>query len=607
MLKKSIPVIFIIAAVCLLFLAAHAITYQETETPIPIEQLKTQIINAINQNKTDDLKTGYETLIKDYNNTEEIVPAIYEIAELLRAKSQFRASLAAYKYIVDNHPSNSQSILAQRGYVIANIAVGNMKTAVTELEKLKTEYTNDPNIAQMIFNVGDAYYWFSRYSDANSVYEYVIQNYPKSEFAMWATMGLAISSIASEHKGGPIYPNPGFRTIPVIENVDKLSAQGYINKLSLDFADANRLPEALFYIAGRYGYDKRFDNAVQIYNFIAQNYPQTNWAKNSLYESAKLPVLKYINLKDEPNAILAMDKLIADFKDRNDLPLVVLDMGWRWEIRQRPTDANYHAAEAIYNKVIEKWRQRPQASNAKMQLIRMEISRLIKAKQIEDANSKIEQLIADFNDNPQLPAVLDRLLERGGAKEWSMRLNKLMEDKYGTNTSTNRPKLLYDLAKGYGNDGNTSEEIKYYKILLEQYPDSEYSNLVPYHLGMIYAKMGDYEQALNWMDQQSILYPNNKSTSLEPKTGKAMIYYTYMKDYSKAAEVFEEIIKENPNNFNTPYFAINLATCYEKTGEKQKAIELLNDIIKNFSSSAMFMEDVKRTLKQIEEGKNNAK
>ena len=310
MFKKSIPIILILASVCLLFLAAHAITSQNPpnewrtspESQFTIEQLKQQAIDYIKQDKQLDANSAIKTILADYAGDAKLSSVVYDVAEAYRNSSKFAKSIELFKYIVTIQPASKQAALAQSGLAISSIAIGNLESAAAELEKLKTSFASEPNISQLVFNVGDAYYWFGKFTDANSVYKYVVDKYPATDSAMWATMGLAISSIS---------------------NKDQNSADIYIDKLSSEYPGNSRLQEALYYIGTKYGYNRDYKRAISIYDDIKTKWPENTWGKNAEFETAKIGVFQYLDKKDEPNTLKAVDKLTPHANKAQELNMLM--------------------------------------------------------------------------------------------------------------------------------------------------------------------------------------------------------------------------------------------------------------------------------------------
>jgi len=314
MLKKTIPFFIITAAVLLII---SGLTLLTKATPpaanapqdLPETELQTQkqlIILYIESADLVGAQAEYDNLIIDYAGNRLLPAAVYEIAEAYRNNAKFEESLQVYADVVNNWPESSSAVWAQRGLATSNIALGRMQEANAELVILKENYAADPNIAEAVFNVADAYYWFKRYDEAGSLYRYVSQSYPDNDFAMWAQMGLAILNIADGNE---------------------IAAQDAIDTLVSDFGENEKLPEALFYIAGRYAWDKKYQEAKNIYEYIIQNLSQSSIISEAEFGLLSSSIITFIESKDDPNAFASIESLITEYNDNPDTPGVVFEAG----------------------------------------------------------------------------------------------------------------------------------------------------------------------------------------------------------------------------------------------------------------------------------------
>ena len=300
-----------------------------------ITQAKAIVKTYIASGKDAEAAAAYQEFITDFADDISASAAAYEIAEAYRDNRKFSESIVVYKDIVSKLPASMYAVFAQRGIVISSIALGKLTDAQAELDNLANNYSADPNIAEAVFNVADAYYWFKYYSEADNVYKYVSTIYPASDFAMWAQMGLAISSIAQDKDS---------------------DAEAAKEKLLLMFNEHPKLPEALFYIAGRYEYSKKYERAKSIYYQIISQFPTSSQAGEVPFAFAKIDVLEGIE-SGQLEALVAIDGLIADFNDRPDLPSILSGpIAERLYDNALGMESNSGGRKhAYFQKVIELW------------------------------------------------------------------------------------------------------------------------------------------------------------------------------------------------------------------------------------------------------------
>ena len=325
MLKKTMPFIIITAAALLIISSLTIFTKAAPPQDLPETELQTQkqlVISYIESANSVSAQAEFDKLLTDFGSTEDIVPAVYDIGEKYRQFAKYKSSADAHWYILDNWPESEQAILAQRAVAVCSIGLGNIETAKIETQNLINNYIDDTNIAQAVFEIADAYYWFGKNPEAQQLYQQVIDIWPTAQHAMWAQMGLAISYIADGNDS---------------------AAQEATDKLVINYPDNEKLPEALFYIAGRYGWDKKYDKAFDYYRYIMNNFANTEWGQKALFESDRANIFMLLEAADEPNAISAIELNIRGYMTLTSPPQTAKKSKGLWQNlpRRIPQKARY--------------------------------------------------------------------------------------------------------------------------------------------------------------------------------------------------------------------------------------------------------------------------
>ena len=531
MIRKSIPFIFALAFGLIGF-SAYTLLSQSPPSPptseensqninISIEQQKKSIIQYINESNSISAKAALEKLIDDYGNTDAVVPAVYDIAEKYREKRNYWSARSAYKYIVDNFPLNAQAVFAKRGILISDIAIENLTEAKIELEKLLTNYSSEPNISQAVFEVADAYYWFKYYKEANQLYQKVIDNYPSSDYAMWAQMGLAISYIADSNDKA------------ALEATDKLAA---------NYASNEKLPEALTYIAGRYVWSKRYDKGLDIYSNIINKFPQSTWAEGAKFESAKVGVYTFIDANDEPNTLIAIESLINDFNDKPELPGVI------YEFASRVDSQNWYEPnsliKSIYQRIVDKFPDNPIAKKAQLSIARLNVTSLINSGDDANAFTNIDKLISDFNGLPDLPVEIDHIAQK----------------------CYNDGLRMFHKGKLDKSSENYQKSIKVHEIIIKKLPYSDLTPISYYFAAVLYSDyLKQYQKGIDYFQKIVDTWPDFEFTwNAQYFIG---FYYKILRDSGnlspseanpKIEQAYETFINKYSNNDLVPFAALEL-------------------------------------------------
>jgi len=600
MLKKTIPFFIITAAVLLIISGLTLFTKAAPQPANTSEQLQAQkqlIILYIESADLVNAQAEFDNLIADFGNTEEIVPAVYDIAEAYRNNSKFEESLQAYADVVNNWPESSSAVWAQRGLAISNIALGRTQQAQVELEKLQTNYSTDPNIAESVFNVADAYYWFKRYDEADSLYRYVLQSYPDSNFAMWSQMGLAILNIADGNE---------------------IAAQDATNTLVDDFGDNEKLPEALFYIAGRYAWDKKYSEAQDIYYYIIDQFSESEWAQNSEFESVKVDIYLLIDANDEPNAISAIDDFIVTYADKPELPSIIYDFAARYD--QPNASRRPKLIKTIYQQLMEYFPESVQARRAKLNVSRLNINQLIESGNDAGILDDIDTLIADFNNHPDLPMAVSLIAQSYYKKGFRLQ-NEGLDDQSADNyrktitireiviqqfpSSDLTTRAYYLSAVLYSQHLQQYQKaIEYFQKVVDNWPDYQFAWHAQYFIGYYYEKLRNsgaiaeseanpkIEQAYQAVVEK---YPDSRPA---PHVAIKLGRLNFEKEqWSQAVKYFEFFLEKFPEQFRR--VVVPLGQAYEKMGELEKTKELYRAFIDSADPSDSRIKTVKTLLEQL--------
>lgn len=506
MLRKLISTILILASISLLFLAAHSVIGQGTESQVPIDKLKQQAIDYLKQNNLSDENSIIKRIFSDYKEDAKQPLVIYELAEFCRNNSKFTQALELYKFITTNYKTSSQALNCQRGIVVCSIALKRLDEAKKELQVLKSDYASEPNLPSALFAVADGYYWNNFLSDSNNLYREILLNYPNSNAAMQSVMGLSISSIASK---------------------DEISADKYTKQLISDYEGNRRLPQYLLFIANRWSYDKKYAKADEIYGFIINNFGETRTAVNAKYESDKMKVYILLDSKDEPNALKKIETFYQQYKDRSDLAAVLYDFAARydWINSGKVTDLS----KEIYSRVSVNFPNTVQSKDSSLIQRKAQILSSIESGNDINIISDVDKFIADFRGSQLLPEAVYRI----GEIYWNSALEAEKEQ--------NDIEALPDFKKA----SQIWEKIE--SLLPFSAPDVlEYTY---YGLSNCYHRLGDYKKASEYYNKILNLNPQyikgfdrREFICGDSFCGAYAVWYTLQ--FSGFSETIDDIIKE---------------------------------------------------------------
>ena len=118
-------------------------------------------------------------------------------------------------------------------------------------------------------------------------------------------------------------------------------------------------------------------------------------------ESARTQVFSLIEADKWSEADAAVDKLIADYSGDADLPSSIASIADTYCWRRK-----YDGADRLYRVVLDKSPESVLAVKARLGISRVEILNLIGQKEYEDANQRIDSMIIEFKDEPDIAVAL---------------------------------------------------------------------------------------------------------------------------------------------------------------------------------------------------------
>lgn len=126
-------------------------------------------------------------------------------------------------------------------------------------------------------------------------------------------------------------------------------------------------------------------------------------------------------------------------------------------------------------------------------------------------------------------------------------------------------------------DGNISGFLE----IADNYGSTPSGNLAKYYSGLCYLYLGDYNQAISYLNQfttDDLLLSNMALANI----GDA---YMQLKDYKNAAEYYTKASSSKLNDFSTPIFLMKNALAYEKANDYSAALKVYERIEKEFPNS----------------------
>jgi len=283
-------------------------------------------------------------------NLPEPVPAkLYSIAKRYDALNKHEEAKGVCELILKQYPnsspaSNAQIYLSKRN-IVSLIDTKDYTKAQAALDKLTADFVDHPELAEAMYAIAERYELPGKYEEARSLYEQIVRLYPDSPYAAKAR-----------------YDGPEIYIFSLIASGKYIEAQEAIDKFVADFVDYPRLPGTLYWFAKRLDAAGQYEQARNIYQQVAWQYPNDAHAIKALVEVSKVDALSLIQAGDDTAAQKVLDNMIADFNHEPDLPDVIfrvadeyynMAIGHKREGRNNQADEFYRKAIVVWEKMIQ--------------------------------------------------------------------------------------------------------------------------------------------------------------------------------------------------------------------------------------------------------------
>ncbi len=117
--------------------------------------------------------------------------------------------------------------------------------------------------------------------------------------------------------------------------------------------------------------------------------------------------------------------------------------------------------------------------------------------------------------------------------------------------------------------------------VIDDYGSTKTGKLAAYYAGISYMKLGNYEEALNYLKK----YNNNDQVLSAMALGAMGDCYMELNDLQSAASYYGKAAAKNPNEFTSPMFLMKQGLTYEILNDYAKALNAYQTLKKDFPNS----------------------
>jgi len=207
-------------------------------------------------------------------------------AEMYVKAGQYAQAEEIYKQIIAAAPGTNDAFAAQKKLTDFYISQRKFSKADAALEQMLAGYANNDGIAQAVYEAASAYRGAGEYHRANTLSQYVVEQWPGSEQAFSAQVDLINTHLSQNNAP---------------------ATQAAIDKLLTSFSDRAQFAKTVREIGTYCSWLNKHEKAVELYRYVAERWPVSEEGLGAQGDLAKL----YLSQGKETEAGAAVDKMLA--------------------------------------------------------------------------------------------------------------------------------------------------------------------------------------------------------------------------------------------------------------------------------------------------------
>lgn len=236
-------------------------------------------------------------LVVNFSADERCAEAVGLVAWSYRKLKQYENARTLYQHVANNWPDRPRAIFSQRGIVLTSIALGDDTTAKAATQKLLRQFSQDEHMPEVVSKIGDTYLDLEKYEKARELHQYVLDNHPDSEEAIFSQRGVILSSIGLG---------------------DDANTEAGIEKLLMQFSSNKLIAKMVYQVAGELN-NKNDQKAQELYEYVIDKYSSSEFVPLAWVNIGDIK----LQLGDDKAARVIFDKVLADFAGHPVLPRAV--------------------------------------------------------------------------------------------------------------------------------------------------------------------------------------------------------------------------------------------------------------------------------------------
>jgi len=477
-------------------------------------------------------------ILADYAQHERLPHAIHEIAESCQKFGKAAKAKEIYQAILTDQPGHPQKIWLDMGLAISNVLAGEPDAGWSATQRLLNDYRTDNRAAEAVGQVAWCYRKQKDFQNARTLYQYVVDTWSENERAIYSQRGIVLASI---------------------ELKDSSAAQSAIDRLLRDYSQHEDFLSLVWGIAETYQGKSDFRNARELHQYIVDNHPNS---ERAIYSQQQI-ALANIELKDEPNAAAATEKLLLDFSKNKDFVGVVAGLAKEYKDRWK-----FKESRRLHQFIVDNFPKSEQALPSQRDVILASIG----LADDPNAEAAIDKLLKDFAGDPRIGDVtyqVARTIHWKDGDKAKQLYEYIVERQPASEAAVSARVCLGGLMLAAGDEQGARAV---FDKVLEDYRGQV---VLPHAVGLM---------AEAYWNEAARKRPKDEGPPLPPLPGQARVLdKTYAEYLGKAAAEWEKIINDLPEDTSHTAEAYFMSgECSRALGDLAKAVERYEVLVRRW-------------------------
>ncbi len=527
----------------------------------------------------------------------------FELAQNREKDGYYRQAESIYQKIASDHNDTDEALGAQKNLSLLYVKMDSFGKFSRALAGLIEDFSEHPRLLDALHDVVRRY----RYGS--------LTGRPGNSVEAWCTHQQIQRYVSDPNAGEGLFAVRAMNAMILIELEAAVGATA-IDMLITDFSEHRDLPRAMWYIAERYKGLQEYKRAKSIYEAIAANSPDSDWALKAEPAIPTMDILPLIKSRDDVKARAAIEDLIADFKDHPGLPGSIQCIAAEYEESEE-----YKQARDLYLTITTAY---PDTDHALTSLRNLAIVYFLMAEDAE-ARKVLDELIGDFSEHAALPETFYYIAEKcegAGKFEQASGVYQQTAERFGDGPQAGAARLdaaetniLFLIQSGQDDEAHQAIDalttdfsgypgllraldhiggryevvdkpehtIAVWEKIIEIAPGSERAAIAQRAIGWTYHRTGEFDRAI----EEYRKVPEDYPESVYCGSSQYWIGQSFLKkrDYEQALKAYDEAFFMYPDSRSAVYSQIKMALIYSRLHLYDEAIRDRRGIVEDYPDS----------------------